>query len=325
MSAPFAFLRLLAYGTPTHLDIALLAVGTITAVAAGVPFPILGILFGELVDDLNSASCSVSISSSPDFDAYNTAITSKVLIVVYLSIANLVLIFVYIQCWTLLGERLSQRIRLAYFSHVLRQSPSLAEALPAGEVAARLQSDVDAIRAGAGEKVGIYVASFSFFVTAFVVAFTRDARLAAMLLSLVPSFMAMTLVGGHYVEKFAGTVSDAGGKCAGILLEALQNIGVVRAFGMQTKLAGWFDRGANIAASEGKKKALATAIQAGVLYFVAYAANGLAFWQGSTVIAERVRRGVDDGPSVGMTYTVIFILVDGEFLLYSPEARNKYN
>ena len=61
------------------------------------------------------------------------------------------------------------------------------------------------------------------------------------------------------------------------------------------------------------KKAAAAAIQTGLLYFIAYGGNGLTFWQERRTIADAVgRSGVE--ASVGITYTVIFILVDGEGL-----------
>jgi hypothetical protein len=46
-----------------------------------------------------------------------------------------------------------------------------------------------------------------------------------------------------------------------------------------------------------------------LLYFIAYSANALAFWQGSTQIADMVEG--NGGASVGDIYTVILLLVDG--------------
>jgi ATP-binding cassette subfamily B (MDR/TAP) protein 1 len=62
---------------------------------------------------------------------------------------------------------------------------------------------------------------------------------------------------------------------------------------------------------EGIKKATAVGVQSGILYFVAYAANGLAFWQGSHQIADAVRDINNGGTTVGAVFTVIFILVEG--------------
>ncbi|KAK1597656.1 uncharacterized protein LY79DRAFT_666488 [Colletotrichum navitas] len=49
--------------------------------------------------------------------------------------------------------------------------------------------------------------------------------------------------------------------------------------------------------------------QPGLLYFIAYSANTLAHWQGSTAIAASVA-GTDNGTSVGDMHTVIFLIID---------------
>ena len=48
----------------------------------------------------------------------------------------------------------------------------------------------------------------------------------------------------------------------------------------------------------------------GLLYFIAYAANALSFWEGSRLIADAVENG-GNGTSVGAVYTVIFVMLDG--------------
>lgn len=48
--------RLLLAGDPTPRDIGTLLLGIVSSIAAGVPFPIIGILFGQLLDDFNAAT-----------------------------------------------------------------------------------------------------------------------------------------------------------------------------------------------------------------------------------------------------------------------------
>jgi ATP-binding cassette subfamily B (MDR/TAP) protein 1 len=45
------------------------------------------------------------------------------------------------------------------------------------------------------------------------------------------------------------------------------------------------------------------------MYFIAYSAQALTFWQGSRNIADSVEG--DAVPTVGRTYIVIFVLEDG--------------
>ncbi|KPI42307.1 Leptomycin B resistance protein pmd1 [Cyphellophora attinorum] len=308
-----SYARLLVYANPSKLDYALLVVGTIASIAAGVPFPVLGILFGELIDDINSATCAVDPSGSP---SYQNAVNDKVLTVTYIGLGQLCFIYTYILCWNLSGERLAQRLRETYFLSLLRQEPSFFDDLPSGEVSSRLNNEITTIQDGTSQKVGIVLQALSFFVTAYVIAFIKDAKLGGMLVSLVPAFMAMTLIGSYYIGKYSGAASKFVAASASIASEALSNILVVHAFNANTKLEARFSQKLIGAKESGVKKAVATSIQSGVLYFVAYAANALAFWQGSRTIAAAVANG-NSGATVGTTYTVIFILIDATLVLSS--------
>ncbi|PKX91458.1 ABC transporter ATP-binding protein [Aspergillus novofumigatus IBT 16806] len=275
--------RLLLAGSPSKVDLGRLLLGIVSAAASGVPFPLIGILFGQLLDDFNAVTCGESESSDSDSD-YQHDINGKILIIVYLAIAQFVLIYVHLSCWSLNGARLAQRLRETYLQNLLP------------------------------EKVGICLSSLSFFITAYIVAFIKDAKLAGMLVSLIPAYFLMSFVGSHYIEKYTGRMSDYAASAASIASEALSNTVVVQAFGANARLEEKFSKALKAAETEGLKKATAVGIQSGVLYFIAYSANGLAFWQGSRRIAESVSDNTH-GATVGATFTVIFILVEATLLL----------
>ncbi|GME46735.1 ABC multidrug transporter SitT [Neofusicoccum parvum] len=304
---------LLLAGSPSTADLGTLLLGIASAIASGVPFPLIGILFGQLLDDFNGATCN-SADDPGSGAGYQSSINSKILIIVYLAIAQFVTIYVHLLCWGMNGARLAQRLRERYLQNLLRQEPSFFDNLPPGKVASRLHSDIQAIRSGTSEKVGICLSSVSFFVTAYIVAFIKNDTLAGMLVSLVPAYFLMSFVGSHYIEKYSGLMSDYAASAASIASEALSNILVVQAFGASARLESKFADALKSSEQEGIKKATATGIQTGVLYFIAYSANGLAFWQGSKRIADSV--GQDShGATVGSTFTVIFILIEATLLL----------
>jgi len=308
-----AFPRLLLAGSPSARDLFTLLAGFLCSIAAGIPFPLIGIFFGELLNDFNAVSCDepAATDTSASDAEYQHDINKKILMIVYLAIAQFVLIYAHLVCWSLYGARLAQRLRERYLESLLRQDPSYFDKLTPGEVASRLSSDIQTIRSGTSEKVGICLSSLSFFVTAYVVAFIKDYKLAAMLISLVPAYMLMSFVGSHYIEKYTGLMSDYAATAASIASEALSNLTVVQAFGANKRLEAKFSKALKASEQEGLKKAAAIGVQSGVLYFVAYSANGLAFWQGSRSIAKAVSEG-GGGATVGGTFTVIFILIEGE-------------
>ncbi|KAI1169550.1 P-loop containing nucleoside triphosphate hydrolase protein [Nemania sp. FL0916] len=311
----FHYFRLLNYAEPTALDYVLLVVGVVTSIGAGIPFPLLGVLFGELVDQLNGATCAAG--GTPETESpheYLAAINQKIVLVVTAAVAQFALIYIYSVCWNLFGERLSHRIREKYFRSLLRQEVSFFDNLPAGEVSSRLSADINIIKDGTSEKVGVYLGVLSLFIASYIIAFIKGAKLAGILVSLVPAFLIMTFGGGHYIGKYATLASEHVAAASSIALESLSNVMVVHAFRANDRLEAKFATELNLAKKDGIKKAIAVAIQAGLLYFIAFAACGLAYWQGSMTIADVVA-GITEGTSVGSIYTIIFILVDASIVI----------
>lgn len=305
------YFRLLFQTNPEPLDYLLILIGTIFGIAAGVPFPMIGILFGQLVDDMNSSACDANASQ----DAMAGGVNDKVLMVVYVTIANFFSIYIHSACWSLVGERLVRRLRESYFKSLLRQEISYFDTLPAGEVSSRLAGDLEIIQTGTSEKVGIVLSSISYFVTSYIVAFIKDARLAGMLISVVPAFFLMAMVGAKFVGKYTGGMTNHIAAATSIASESLANMTIVHAFGANERLEALFAGHLQEAQKQGIRKAFAAALQLGTLYFIAYSANALAFWQGSIHIAESVGTA-GSGATVGAVYTVIFLLLDGELSEY---------
>lgn len=313
----FVYFQLLFYASPTWIDIALLVTGAITAAASGTPFPLMGIIFGELLDDLNEATCAQS-DSVTDADAVQDDVNAKVVQLVYIGVASFALIYIYTVCFSLFSRRLETRLRDTYLAALLRQDAAFFDSRQAGELSSRLNADVQAVQSGTSEKVGICIACTSFFLTAYIVAFIKVWRLAAMLLSLIPAFLLMAGVGSSLTSRFATAMGDAIASASSIAQESLSHIAVVQAFGAGPRLEQKFADKMLEAEKQGIKKSFTAAVQAGLLYFIAYSANGLAFWQGSKMIVDSLAGKGD--VSVGEIYTVIFLLVDGKSLLWQSSA-----
>lgn len=292
-------------------DYFLFTIGVIAAAGAGVPFPLLAILFGELVDNLNSTSSSCGNDTSPGWGLQST-VNTKVLNVVYVTIASFSLIYIHSFAFSLFGERLVRRLREQYFTALLRQEPAFFDSLEAGEVSSRLAGDLEVIQTGTSEKVGICISSLAYFIAAYAVAFYKDAKLTAMLVAVIPAFFITTTVGGKYVKKFTIGMSDHIAGATGIVAESLGNMQIVLAFNAGDKLEGIFAKQLEAARDLGLKKAFASATQLGSMFFIGYGANALAFYQGSRHIAAAAEGGGETGGTVGAVYTVIFVLLDGK-------------
>jgi ABC-type multidrug transport system fused ATPase/permease subunit len=304
---------LLFYAVPSSTDLIILLVGFLAAVASGVPFPIMSIVFGQLVNGLNSATCEIDPSTAA---TYQDGINSKILLIVYVGIAYFALIYIHTICWNVFSERLAQRIREAYFSAILRQDAAFFDNLPAGEVSARITDEISVVQQGTNEKVGIVISSVSFVITAYVVAFIKNPKLAGMLVSLTPAYLIMALGGGYFVQKYVGHSMSTMAKASSVALEAISNTMVVHTFSANARLEEKFVEVLTPALWAGVRKSVAVALQAGLLYFIAFSANALAFWQGSRQIASAVELNTlnTGGITVGATFTVMLVLIDGTLI-----------
>ncbi|KAE8381787.1 P-loop containing nucleoside triphosphate hydrolase protein [Aspergillus bertholletiae] len=303
----FSFLRLLFSLNYTVIDIALICVGTFFAIAAGVPEPLLGIVLGQLINELNGVACSAA-----QYDP--SSVRTKVLYLIYITIFNFASIYIYAACWALVSERLARRYRKAYFRSLIRQEAAFHDTLPSGQVISRLVSDIEIVQSGTSEKLGIYIATLSYFITAYVVAFIKVPVVAAILIAIVPCFFTMALVGGHLTSRYGTRVGKHVDRATSIASSSLSHLRIVHAFNAHRRLEELFSAHLTNSRKDALKKAVIHAAQMGMLYFVVYSSNALAYWKGANLIADSID-GIKSDVSVGAVYTVIFILIDASFIL----------
>ncbi|KAI5262318.1 P-loop containing nucleoside triphosphate hydrolase protein [Aureobasidium subglaciale] len=312
----FVYIELLFAAQPTWIDICLIICGTVCAAGAGVPFPLMGVLFGQLIDNFNGATCAAdSRAAAVDPFEYEAAINDKVIKTVWIGVIALVLIYGHLTCWNIVSQRLAQRLRTRYVSALLRQSPEFFDTQgSSGQVSSRLQEDITAVQAGTSEKVGNILTTISFFITVFIIAFTQQPRLAGILICMLPAFLLSGILGGRYLSKYVVRQSAAAASASSIASEALSHINIVHAFGAGPRLEAKFSAHMARARKFATTKAAIAAVQTGLLYFIAYSGNALAFWQGSLRIADSAANN-GDGASVGQIYAIVYLLVDACVML----------
>ncbi|KAL8659740.1 MAG: hypothetical protein Q9202_006975 [Teloschistes flavicans] len=162
------------------------------------------------------------------------------------------------------------------------------DTLPAGEVSTRLTTNMDIIRMGTSEKVGIFISSFAYLIGAYVVAFLKAPRLAGMLFFMIPAYLLVIVVGNR--------------------------VALIHALGAHYRLESKISKSLDKAWKAALSKSTATATQFGCTFLVAYAANAVAFWQGSREIA-RATDSQGANVTAGAVYTVIFVLLDASFVI----------
>ncbi|KAF8321282.1 P-loop containing nucleoside triphosphate hydrolase protein [Clavulina sp. PMI_390] len=323
---PVSFFDLFRFAT--KLEITLNAIGLFCAVCAGAAQPLLSLLFGRLTNSFvnfgitagpviaGTATADQKAAFGAAQAAFRHEASMDALYLVLIGLGAGLATYVYMIIWTWTGETNSKRIRERYLKAVLRQEIAFFDTLGAGEVATRIQTDTHLIQQGISEKVALAASFTGAFGCGFILAYARSWRLALALSSILPCIMItgtiMQKITGRYVTQSLNAVADGGSFAE----EVISTIRTAQAFGTQTRLAKVYGTYIDKAFSADTKVAVVSGAGMGVFFFIIYAAYGLAFSFGTTLILQ-------GHGNVGTVINVFMSILIGSFSLaqLAPELE----
>uniref|UniRef100_A0A1A7WC62 ATP-binding cassette, sub-family B (MDR/TAP), member 4 n=1 Tax=Iconisemion striatum TaxID=60296 RepID=A0A1A7WC62_9TELE len=296
------------------LDIVMIIVGTVMAVANGVVLPLMCIVFGEMTDSLiNSASSSMNMTH-PNFTFINMTSTLQeemTTFAIYYSIMGAVVLiaaWMQVSLWTLAAGRQVKRIRTLFFHRIMQQDIGWFDVNETGELNTRLTDDVYKIQEGIGDKVGMLVQSFSSFIAAFVIGFTQGWKLTLVILAVSPALGISAALFSKVLANFTTKEQSAYAKAGAVAEEVLSAIRTVYAFSGQNKEIERYHKNLKDAKRMGIKKAISANIAMGFTFLMIYLSYALAFWYGSTLI-------LSGEYTIGKLLTVFFVVIIGVFAM----------
>ncbi|KAK6344234.1 hypothetical protein TWF696_007876 [Orbilia brochopaga] len=276
-----------------HRDTFVLLTAVSLASLSGVPLPVIGVIFGKIINEFPPKESSLRI---------------KLIQMITVATVNFFAIWGYTYCWGYVGTRISQSIRTVVLERVLHMDIAYHETRKI-DLAGYLLVDVQTIQTGTGEKVGIFIQSISYFVTAIVVGLVLNAKFTAVLMAaVVPSILLITVICERLNRRYTKRLAETSTRAAEILGDVVRMITVVQAFGV-----GSLFREKNreiLAAGQyyGIRRSFIIAVRLGFLFFLAYGVNSLAFWYG-------IRQVSAHATDAGTIYTIIFLMLDASFII----------
>ncbi|KAM4567936.1 ATP-dependent translocase ABCB1 [Fundulus diaphanus] len=296
-------------------DILMLFVGTVMAVANGVVLPLMCIVFGDMTDSLvNSASSNISMAypnlTFPENMTYPLEEEMTTFAIYYSILGAVVLIAAYLQVslWTLAAGRQVKRIRKLFFHRIMQQDIGWFDVNETGELNTRLTDDVYKIQEGIGDKVGMLIQSFSSFVAAFIIGFTKGWKLTLVILAVSPALGISAALFSKLLANFTTKEQSAYAKAGAVAEEVLSAIRTVYAFSGQKKEIERYNKNLEDAKSMGIRKAISANIAMGFTFLMIYFSYALAFWYGSTLILSKEY-------TIGSVLTVFFVVIIGVFAM----------
>mmetsp|Transcript_5871 Transcript_5871/g.7099 ORF Transcript_5871/g.7099 Transcript_5871/m.7099 type:complete len:1334 (+) Transcript_5871:380-4381(+) len=262
------------------LDIFLITVGTLMAIAFGATMPIFAIIFGGLIDDFNPPGGFGPNSPNSAVDVAS----DYALLFIYLAIGAFIAATCQVGFFTIASERQAIKMRETYLAAVLKQEIAWFDERRSGELSSKVAESTVIIRDAIGEKLGGLVQFSSMAIVGFIVGFYYNWLLTLVICACAP----LLAIGGFLMMKLVDDVQSgslgAYSRAGAIADEALQMIRTVVSFGIEDKIVKKYEDELIQAEELGIKKARSQGIGMGFtmcVYFLCYA---IAFWYGAVLI-----------------------------------------
>ena len=206
------------FSTADTSDYVFMGIGTLASIVTGVSFPAINILFGQMINALNG-----------DSNEFAANIEKLALYFVYVAIANMFSCGIQVGCWSVAGERQSQKLREKYVKAILSQEIGWFDVNGAAELSTKVAEYTGKVQDGISRKVSDLFQYGSQFIGSFIVGFYLNWRLTVVLLAAFPliagagSFMinAITAAQNKSSENYA--------KAGGLANESLSAVRTVTA------------------------------------------------------------------------------------------------
>ncbi|XP_072174900.1 ATP-dependent translocase ABCB1-like [Diadema setosum] len=292
--------RLFRYAT--SLDGLFILIGSLAAIVHGAAWPVLNIIFGNLIDDFVQfgSNSTVNVSDMPTFPPgydpakeFDDQMQEYALIFAYIGFGVMFFGYLQVSMWTLACERQIYKIRTAFFDAILHQEIKWFDVHKSGELTSRLADDMERVKEGLGDKIAISLQYTALFLSGFGIAFWKSWELTLVLIALTPL---LAVAGGfmsYVLTTYAKQEQEAYAGAGSVAEEVLSCVRTVIAFGGERKEVKRYEKELRVARDVGVKKGVTTGVGMGLTMFIMFGSYALAFWYGPKLVADGVISGGD--------------------------------
>ncbi|XP_073253012.1 ATP-dependent translocase ABCB1-like isoform X5 [Porites lutea] len=274
------------------LDVVLITLGTLAAIAHGAAIPVQFLIFGDLIQSFIEFEQASTGNATQTYDL-NGEMTKFALYYVYLAAGNLVVAYGQMAFWSLTATRQVKKMRLALFSSILKQDIGWFDTSEPGELNNRFTEDLNQVFDGIGHKIGMFVHAISIVLAGFVLAFVYGWKLTLVLISVTPLLVVAGGILGKVMAAFTTKGLDAYAKAGSVAVEVLSSIRTVAAFGGENEEIKRYSSCLGEARDFGVKMGVLMGLGIGFLQIIIYGSYALAFWYGAKLIINQEMNGGD--------------------------------
>ncbi|XP_072620618.1 ATP-binding cassette sub-family B member 5 isoform X2 [Vulpes vulpes] len=297
------------------LDITLMILGLLASLVNGACLPVMSLILGKMSDNLLSG-CLVKTNTTnyQNCTQFQEKLNEDIIMLTlyYIGIGVTALVFGYIQIssWVMTAARQTKRIRKHFFHSVLAQDISWFDSCDIGELNTRMTDDINKISDGIGDKIALLFQNISTFSVGLAVGLVKGWKLTLVTLSTSPLIIASAAMFSRIIISLTTKELNAYSKAGAVAEEVLSSIRTVVAFGAQEKEIQRYTQNLKDAKDVGIKKAIASKLSLGAVYFFMIGTYGLAFWYGTSLILSG-----EPGYTIGTVLAVFFSVIHSSYCI----------
>ena len=215
------------------LEIFLMIIGTLFTIFSGCQYSIWGFVFGDTINELTNV---IDLDNLPDEEykkeIEQIEITINQLVFYFIILASFTFIsnFLMVFLWGYTALIQIHKLKQNYFSLILNQEQSWFDENNSYEFSTKVQSQLEQIELGLGDKFSQIILMFIEVLSGFIVGFMISWKLTLILCSIFPIIICSIVISDYCEEKYLIKSKQLLEKAGGISEEILYNIKTVTSF-----------------------------------------------------------------------------------------------
>ncbi|KAI9632019.1 P-loop containing nucleoside triphosphate hydrolase protein [Dioszegia hungarica] len=275
--------------------IVMICIGIPCAIISGVCMPAFDIVLGHWTNQLRGEGVTAqSIEEAGNFAGWLMTVVGVAFVITFAT---------FMACFSMAGAKLSNLLREKYLAAIVIQDQAFFDRIGPGEIVSRASKDINMIRTGLGERLGYLLWSMSIIIASLISAFIAAARVAGVLLALVP-FTVIIFTGlGWWTERASRTVDILDGRASSLIEQILSSVRISQSFNMGDRLLLKLENDMlGPLRRMSRKKSAVKAIEFAAAFGAGFLVYCLSFWYGGIA--------VQDGYPIGNVLTVFYNYVN---------------
>ncbi|KAH7653095.1 Xenobiotic-transporting ATPase protein [Dioscorea alata] len=221
--------------------------------------------------------------------------------------------------YTLMGEKLTSRVRLLMFSAILKNEIGWfdLEDNNSGFLTSSLAADATLVRSALADRMSTIVQNVALTVTAFVIAFVLCWRMAFVVVATLPLIIGASIAEHLFLKGFGGNYTHAYARATSVVREAITNIRTVAAFGAEDRISAHFISELNEPKKQATLRGHISGIGFGLSQLFVFCSYALSLWYASQLI----KHGNSNFGNIMKSFMVLIITALGiaETLSMAPD------